>query len=81
MLTAADVSMFASIGVTASLIGEAHIRRVSDAEARELLSLPNFKGDLGGIEFPYYGPSSNGNRLTSHIRRDFPEVEDDKPKN
>ena len=52
------------------------VRRVSDREARDLLSLNGKPGDMSGLEFPYIDPHT-GRRVTSRIRRDHPPLRAD----
>lgn len=80
LLTDSDLQMFARIRVPSELLDEAHIERVDDPTARELLSLNGRTGDLAGILFPYTNPIDDRVRAY-RLRRDNPECEDDKPRN
>ena len=70
-LTVADIERHARLGIPDVLLAAAHVRRVSDREARELLALNGKAGDFGGIEYPYLHPLT-GYRVTSRVRRDHP---------
>ena len=72
-LTAADLAVFAKLGISGELLDQARIRRVTDAEARVDFGF-NSDGDNAGIVIPYYDPRT-GNRVTARLRRDHPEVE------
>lgn len=77
-LTAADVAAFARLGISAEQLERARIRRVTDAEARSVLS-SRHPGNLAGILFPYLDPVTQ-RVVTYRLRRDHPELEDGKPK-
>ena len=77
-LTPTDVATHAALGITTALLERAQVRRVSDREARELLTSKH-SGDLAGILYPYLGPLS-GREAAYRLRRDHPEMEGDKPK-
>lgn len=78
-LTPADRSNHAALGIEPDLLGTAGVRRVTDAQARELgLSGPAHR-DLGGVVYPYLDPAT-GQRHTCRVRRDHPEIEDGKAK-
>jgi len=80
LLGPADLARFARAGVGEDLLRAAHVRRVTDAEARELYGM-RFNSDLAGIVFPYLNPE-NGDRWTARLRRDNPEVDPEgKPQN
>jgi putative DNA primase/helicase len=72
-LTAADLTMFAKLGVTVELLVLAGVRRVSDDVARVDFGF-NSTGDNSGVVFPYHDPRT-GYRVTARLRRDHPEVE------
>jgi hypothetical protein len=76
--TKSDLKMFEQLGVPAELVAAAQIERVTDDEAREYGITRT--GDMGGIVFPYFIPSST-HRVTCRLRRDHPEIEGNKPKN
>ena len=77
LMTEADVAQHEALGIPETLLGDAQVRRVSDNEARDVLGSTH-RGDLAGIEYPYFDPTT-GNRVTSRVRRDHPEIEDGKP--
>ena len=54
-LTAADLAVFAKLGISGELLDQARIRRVTDAEARVDFGF-NSDGDNAGIVIPYYDP-------------------------
>src|ERR1700690_4135839 len=54
-VNAADLTMFARLGIPAELLAEAGVRRVTDSEARELFGIRG-DGDMAGIIFPYLAP-------------------------
>ncbi len=72
--------MFARIGVPIDLLEEAHIERVSDRDARERFGIHGVVSkNMAGIIFPYHSHVT-GQRTTARLRRDHPEIENDKPK-
>jgi putative DNA primase/helicase len=73
-LNAADLRMFANLRISAELLAQAGIRRVTDAEAREEFGIRG-DGNMDGIIFPYINPSDD-HRVTARLRRDNPEVID-----
>src|SRR5262245_51288760 len=79
-----DLAMFAKIGVPPDLLEEAHVRRVSDLEAREVYGIAPktlTAADMAGVVFPYSDPIT-GHRTTARIRRDHPEHKPDgRPEN
>ncbi|HXG73150.1 MAG TPA: DUF3631 domain-containing protein [Gemmatimonadaceae bacterium] len=77
-LRPADIEMHHRLGIPVDLLGLAKVRRVTDLEARELLSSKH-PGDLAGIVYPYPNPDS-GQLVNCRLRRDRPEIEDGKPK-
>jgi predicted P-loop ATPase len=79
-LNSRDLAAFQTFGIPPDLLSAAQIARVNDQEARELLALNGSHGDYAGIFFPYFHPKT-GYRITGRVRRDFPEIEDGKPKN
>jgi hypothetical protein len=79
-LTAADLATFERFGVSQDLLEAAGVVRVADVEARNDYGI-TATGDMSGILFPYFLPSSNGQRATCRLRRDHPEIEAGKPKN
>src|SRR5207245_3848092 len=79
-VSSADISMFERLGISADLIAQAGIERVTDQQAREKYGMRH-SGDLCGIIFPYLPVNGDGRRWTARLRRDNPEIEDGKPKN
>jgi len=76
-LTAADLEMFARLGVGPDLLERAGIARVSDAEARRDCKLVG-PGDMSGIAFPYFLPGGDRNVMVyCRVRRDHPEITED----
>jgi Protein of unknown function (DUF3631)/Domain of unknown function (DUF3854) len=78
-LKPADLEQFVRLGISLELVDAAGVRRVTDAEARDLLS-SRHGGDLAGLLFEYRDPVT-GRPVTHRLRRDNPEMEDGKPKN
>jgi hypothetical protein len=79
-LLPADLAMFARLGIGPELLSEAHIKRVSDREARDEFGITGPpSNDMSGVVFPYFNMS--GQRVTARIRRDNPEIEAGKEKN
>jgi putative DNA primase/helicase len=79
-LTPADLKMFAKFKIPIALVNEADIRRVTDAQARQLGIEADSNRDMQGIAFPHFDLA--GNDVTLRIRRDHPEMdENDKFKN
>ena len=82
-LTESDLAAFAKLKIPASLLADAGVRRVSDAEARTDFGISGSPSkDLSGVIFPYFSPVTC-RRTTCRLRRDHPEVdaETGKPKN
>ncbi len=80
-LTQADLAKFHGLGVSTELLVRAHIRRVTDREARDLYGITgSCTKDMGGIVFPYFS-AATGARVTARVRRDHPESEDGKEQN
>lgn len=82
-LLESDIATFAKLGIPSSLLVEARIQRVTDAQARTDFGITGSPSqDMSGIVFPYFSPVT-GNRTTARLRRDHPEVdaETGKPKN
>jgi len=79
MLTVADLAFHAALGIDAALLERAGVERVSDREARELLSMNGRHGEMSGIVYPYLDPDT-GRPTTRRLRRDHPEIEGGKPK-
>jgi hypothetical protein len=75
-VNAADLTMFARLGIPTELLAQAGVRRVTDSEARELFGIRG-DGDVAGIIFPYLDPS-DGYRVTARLRRDNPEIVGDR---
>ena len=76
-LRPADLALHAGIGVPPELLRAAGVRRVTDAEARVLLSSRR-SGDLAGVVYPYLSPDT-GKPSAYRVRRDHPEIEAGKP--
>src|SRR6266571_2085567 len=77
-LTPADLQAFSRFKISAELLTQAGVRRVTDPEARADFGF-NSSGDNAGIVFPYIS-ALTGHRVTARLRRDHPPVEDGKPK-
>ena len=77
--TSADLELHAGFGIPPALLVAAGVRRVSDAEARDLLC-SNHRGTLEGILYPRVDPIS-GREVGYRVRRDHPELENDGHKN
>lgn len=75
-LTAADLEMFAKIGVDASVLAHARVCRVTHDDARALCGIQYRSDHLEGIAFPYYDPATDTVQ-TWRVRRDHPEVDTD----
>src|SRR5204863_6527216 len=73
-LLPADLTMFERFGIGQELIAAHRIRRVTDAEARDLLGCRRHPGDLSGILFPGIHPET-GQIRDYRVRRDHPEIE------
>ena len=70
-LTPADMQMLSRFGISGKLLEQSLIMRVSNDEARELLSVNGRAGDMAGLFFPYFSPIT-GSRVTGRLRRDNP---------
>ena len=77
-VNATDLRMFARLGIPAELLAQARVRRVTDSEAREEFGIRG-DGNMDGIIFPYFDPSTRS-RVTTRLRRDTPEIVEGKPK-
>ena len=77
-MTADDLLYHTALGITEELLTQAGVRRVTNEEARDVLGSTH-RGDLAGIEYPYRHPTT-GQRVTSRVRRDHPEMENGTPK-
>src|SRR5580704_11361823 len=72
--------MFQQFRIPRDLLELHRIERVTDAQAREQHGIV-FNGDVSGIVFPYlFVPNCNGQRVSSAVRRDHPEIVDGKAK-
>ena len=74
MLTSEDLELHTRLGVPVELLEEAHVRRVTTHDARELGI--RFRGDLSGVVYPRVDPETRlfvGCRL----RRDNPDIDAD----
>ena len=78
-LTPADLATFSHLGITADLLNQARIERVTDRAAREEYGIVGY-GDMSGVVFPYMDPMT-GHRWSARVRRDNPEMEGGKPRN
>jgi hypothetical protein len=79
--TAADLAMFARLRIPPELLTEAHVKRVSDREARDEYGITGpASNDMAGVVFPYFSLAT-GERATCRVRRDNPEIEAGKEKN
>lgn len=75
-LTAADLAMFAGLGIPPDLLAQASGLRVTDAQARtDYGMMLDAHRDLSGIIFPYFSPVT-GRRHTARLRRDNPEIDE-----
>jgi putative DNA primase/helicase len=77
-LTVEDLARHQALGIPPSLLEQAGVERVTDAQARALLT-SRHPGDLAGVAYPYSDPAT-GRPLTCRVRRDHPEMEDGKPR-
>lgn len=81
-LTPSDLAMFEKIRVGPELLTKAGVVRVTDQEARNDYGIRG-SGDMAGILFPYWEPSTMANgrrRWYLRIRRDRPEIDNGKPR-
>src|SRR5437667_12669433 len=78
-LPPSDLEIFSDLGITAELLNQARIERVTDREAREKYGIVGY-GDMSGVVFPYMDPMT-GHRWSARLRRDNPEMEWGKPGN
>jgi putative DNA primase/helicase len=79
-LTAADLAAFARLRIGPELLAQAHIKRVTDQQARAEYGITGTaSNDMSGIVFPYF--NMTGQRVTCRVRRDNPEIEAGKEKN
>ncbi len=76
-LSPVDIERHQRLGIPADLLDLAHVRRVTDQDARTLLSSTH-SGDLAGIVYPYHDPNS-GQSISCRVRRDHPEIENGTP--
>src|SRR4030095_11404117 len=80
MLTKSDIDLHAQLKIDQATLESFGVRRVDDREARELLAINRPYGRLDGVIYPYRLPGQP--RAVGHrLRRDHPEIENDKPKN
>jgi len=68
-----DLELHERLGIDGDLLLRAGVRRVSDREARDRLSVNGQAGDYSGVEYPYIHPVT-GYRVTSRIRLDHPPL-------
>ena len=53
-----DLALFANLGITAQLLADAGIQRVTDSEARDQFGFQlAATSDLSGVVFPYFSPA------------------------
>lgn len=78
-LRPSDLEMFARYRIDADLLEPKRVERVTDEEARQYLGTKR-AGDMSGLAFHYLSPHT-GQRVTTRVRRDHPDVEDGKEKN
>lgn len=76
-LTTADLALHLRLGIPSELLAAAGVHRVTDREARNLLT-SRHSGDLAGVCYPYNNPLT-GDTQTYRVRRDHPEMEGGKP--
>lgn len=77
-LTSSDRTQHVALGIDPHILEAAQVRRVTDAEARDLgLSGPPSR-DCAGVAYPYLDPAT-GRPVTCRVRRDRPEMEDGRP--
>jgi P4 family phage/plasmid primase-like protien len=70
--TPGDLAMFAKFKIPSALVEAAHLRRVSNIEARQLPSITAGAGQhLAGLDFPDHDRKT-GEIVAHHIRLDFP---------
>jgi len=75
-----DLAEFEKLRIPTSLLADARIQRVTDAEARSEYGITGpVTHSMSGVLFPYYSPVT-GYRTTARLRRDHPEIDDGKPK-
>jgi hypothetical protein len=68
-----DIEMFGRLGIPPELLTEAHVCRVTDAEARrDYGMMADAHRDLSGVIFPSYIPPVDY-RVGARLRRDHPE--------
>ena len=80
-LSQRDLNAFSTLRIPLELIEQAGIVRVTDRQARDEYGIRG-GGDMAGIAFPYFEPSTMANgrrRRYVRIRRDFPEMKDGRP--
>jgi hypothetical protein len=68
-----DLDLHAGLRIPPELLALQGVRRVTDQEAKELLTSKHH-GNLAGVVYPYHHPIT-GQLLTYRLRRDHPEVE------
>jgi len=78
-LNQSDLAMFERLGIPSELVERAGIFRVTNTEAWKFGFIGG-SGDRSGIVFPYFS-RHDGNEVCSRVRRDHPEMENNKPKN
>ncbi len=71
-LTPQDVACHGALGIDADLLHQARVQRVTDREARDLLSINGKSGDYSGLTYPYPDPRT-GRTTTHRVRLDDPE--------
>jgi hypothetical protein len=73
-LTEADFQKLEAAFIDREIAEAAGLRRVSDAEAREILCLNGRRGNFAGILFRYADPET-GDTVAFRLRRDEPDLE------
>ena len=73
MLTSEDLELHARLGIPATLLDDAQVRRVTTDEALELGV--RYSGDLSGIVYPRLDPQT-GHCVGYRLRRDNPDVDE-----
>jgi len=74
-LAESDYERLARCFILRELADAAFLRRVTDAQGRELIGINGRRGDFSGIVYPYVQPA-NGEICEYRLRRDYPDLED-----
>jgi hypothetical protein len=76
-LSQTDLDAHDKLAIDREILVQAGVRRVSDSEARDILSKSfSAPGRFDGLEYPYIDPMT-GRRVTSRIRLDHPDQKPD----